>query len=607
MQLISNHPAKYTVAQKLFIEKTIESLHRSTIDTYRARVMNPRTIIDELGELIKERLRGRIPNLKAIQYAAEEAKILLENSQETLLEFSPFSDQTIIANIGQLFNDQKPEVLKKILIVLKNFSQKYNYDYSTKLFKDLANKIETNDTAKSIAENETHLESIIKTTSFLITELMNKGFTKRFLYRKLSDIFNSKESKDFGLLFEKFQKLSEYEPTEYSVVFKLEIPDSVVSSLSSFKDVVISDTFPEFGKFIEQGKVHPAVLAFKNNLGRSTHFYTYDLRAYDLFQALNKARINFSENIDLIHLGYSEEYINAWPQVLVVSKISETDYYFVTKALAYDLDGFYKGGKELYKSFVDGITKIELNKEIKSDSKEKIKSAIRYLRLGNEAIEVEHKFINYWVALEYIFSDTITDNQDNTINKIKKVFPRIHSNIFVIRLIKDYHDNIKRLKLTKRVPDFSEKYMEYLCKESTYNWIIENLSSDFPLLTYRALKIKAILFTPIPADKTESPIEKRLKKHKKDLELHLARMYRIRNSIVHDAAIGKNIITITANLKYYLVFIISHIIKALEQNHALRSIEDLFALDEAVYDSLEKERFPIKKILAIDTHFEMID
>lgn len=607
MQLINSHPAEYTISEKFFVEKAIESLHRSTIDTYRARVMNPRTIIDEICELIKERLRGRIPNLKAIHYAAEEAKILLENPESTLLNFSPFSDKTIISNIGQLFEDQKPDVLKKILIVLKNFSQLDNENYPNILFEQLEKKIRAYDNSKPIIENEGLLETIITITTYLITELMNKGFTKRFLYRKLSDIFNSKESTDFSESFEKFKKLAEYEPTEYHVVFKLEIPDEVVGSLSSFKNVTISKKLPDFEKFITTEEVSTGVIAFKNNLGRSTYFYTYQVKAYDLFQALNKARINFSENLDLIHLGYSEEYIHAWSKVLVVSKIKENEYYFTTKALAYDLDGFYKGGKELYKDFIDGISKIELNADIKSDSKEKIKSAIRYLRLGNEAIEVEHKFINYWVALEYIFSDTITDNQESSINKIKKVFPRIHSNIFINRLIKDYHDNIKRLKLKQIIPAYSEDYMLYLSKAETYNWIIDNLSQEFPLLSYRALRLKEILFTEIQEGNNQTPIEKRLKKHKRDLELHLARMYRIRNSIVHDAAIGKNIITITANLKYYLVFIISHIIKALEENHALRSIEDLFALDEATYDSLEKERFPIKKILAINTHFEMID
>jgi hypothetical protein len=42
-------------------------LHRGTINTYRARVMNPRTILEEVCDLIK----GRIPNKQAMLYAVE--------------------------------------------------------------------------------------------------------------------------------------------------------------------------------------------------------------------------------------------------------------------------------------------------------------------------------------------------------------------------------------------------------------------------------------------------------------------------------------------------------------------------------------------------------
>jgi hypothetical protein len=46
-------------------------LHRGTINTYRARVMNPRTILEEVCDLIKGRIKGRIPNKQAMLYAVE--------------------------------------------------------------------------------------------------------------------------------------------------------------------------------------------------------------------------------------------------------------------------------------------------------------------------------------------------------------------------------------------------------------------------------------------------------------------------------------------------------------------------------------------------------
>src|SRR5699024_7815864 len=64
------------------------------------------------------------------------------------------------------------------------------------------------------------------------------------------------------------------------------------------------------------------------------------------------------------------------------------------------------------------------------ETKDKIKSAIRYLRLGNQSTEVEHKFINYWIGLEYLFSSY---QSENTINRIKEHFINAHSRVYVKR------------------------------------------------------------------------------------------------------------------------------------------------------------------------------
>lgn len=55
-------------------------------------------------------------------------------------------------------------------------------------------------------------------------------------------------------------------------------------------------------------------------------------------------------------------------------------------------------------------------------------------------------------------------------------------------------------------------------------------------------------------------------KHGTNLERHLTRCYRIRNEIVHDAAIHLNIESITGNLKYYLTFILHALIYYLDEN-----------------------------------------
>src|SRR5690606_27125851 len=79
---------------------------------------------------------------------------------------------------------------------------------------------------------------------------------------------------------------------------------------------------------------------------------------------------------------------------------------------------------------------------ISAESKEKIKSAIRYLRLGNQSTEVEHKFINYWIGLEYLFSNY---ESQNTIIRIKEHFINAHTLAYVKRNVHSLKKGLAQL------------------------------------------------------------------------------------------------------------------------------------------------------------------
>jgi len=83
----------------------------------------------------------------------------------------------------------------------------------------------------------------------------------------------------------------------------------------------------------------------------------------------------------------------------------------------------------------------------------------------------------------------------------------------------------------------------------------------------------------------------------------LTRCYRIRNEIVHDAAIHLNIESITGNPKYYLTFILNSLISYLDDTpvdinmNGFLSIEDYFILQEIRYNSLLKSVFNIDQLM----------
>src|SRR5690606_21215473 len=94
------------------------------------------------------------------------------------------------------------------------------------------------------------------------------------------------------------------------------------------------------------------------------------------------------------------------------------------------LDGKYRAAQDHYSEVSRKLPAILSKTGISAESKEKIKSAIRYLRLGNQSTEVEHKFINYWIGLEYLFSNY---ESQNTIIRIKEHFINAHTLAYVKR------------------------------------------------------------------------------------------------------------------------------------------------------------------------------
>ena len=94
-----------------------------------------------------------------------------------------------------------------------------------------------------------------------------------------------------------------------------------------------------------------------------------------------------------------------------------------------------------------------------------------------------------------------------------------------------------------------------------------------------------------------------LRKHTDNLIWNITRLYRIRNEIVHNAAIKNGIYTNIAHLKYYLSFILNSIIDFMSEDqvqtgdHNL-TIDDYFTTQEVLYSCLNKQK--LEKYLEVN-------
>src|SRR5690606_28744298 len=130
MQILNHTSATLTIYQKFFIERSIELLYRSTIDSYRVRVKNPKTILSELRDAILAFERGQIKSFVAIVaneknlFSLKDEAIELLESPYNYLKYHTFSNQYLISLIKALDDKNYKRVKDCIAILLKS-----NTDY----------------------------------------------------------------------------------------------------------------------------------------------------------------------------------------------------------------------------------------------------------------------------------------------------------------------------------------------------------------------------------------------------------------------------------------------------------------------------------------------
>ena len=88
----------------------------------------------------------------------------------------------------------------------------------------------------------------------------------------------------------------------------------------------------------------------------------------------------------------------------------------------------------------------------------------------------------------------------------------------------------------------------------------------------------------------ESSISSYVSAHKTNLEWHISRIYRMRNELIHEAAIKQDIEAVTSNLRFYLVLLLNQIICYFSKadREMVLSINDFFHEYENSMDVIEK-------------------
>ena len=542
--------------KQYFLERTLEILHKETIDTYRQRHHNAYTSLVELRDTVKRWEEKKVKTLDTIRILGEECVDLL-NADDCLV-YEDLSKELLILEIKLLLKstDKYPNntINRRVLFCLNQCIEKNKQIYLTHLLNNVnAIILDEND----ISDDKTTpiLEQIDKYLSAIFVQLVYEGYTKQALYILLK----SQSKKGFDSFFKQFENIAKLKNRDYVIIWKVLIPNCIGVELETLGLRQQMIEMPEINDFIK--KKYNKFLA--NTEG---HYYYYIDRskAKDKYAALKQSREHMMSLIDNLHLGYSLYTIHLPEKAMVIEK-RETTHWANSEPTSYFMDGISSGDYSTSVFLSEKINTIQKTNHIDAGVKERLKSAIRHLNYGDHNTELEQRFINYWIALEFIFSSPMTD--DNT-------YTRLKTNLINVLACSYIKRNMNYLETKLKADGWLDTSTDLWTSGTNIDEIAEE--PDLPLVwKYKLKKMKSRLLGH--SDKRKSYYTN----HVNNLERHITRIYNMRNALIHEAGINQDIENITSNLRYYLVFILDQMIyyfsnTNLTNNKTQASLDDFF-------------------------------
>lgn len=510
-----------------FKNRLLELLHKDTLDSYRVKVNNANSLLHELYHLLFDWKVGKIKRFETVQYTCMELLDQLKNDE--CISYGEYEKDCIIEELKKLESkDEKNTSWDYIQYLIFRLIDINKDAYLERLFLKVTLGIKEN----ACQANFIQLDRLL---NCLIAELIRIGYSKNFLYIITKSAFARKDGIEFDCSFEKYKiRLLEKKKEIFHVFFKLifdkteTIPDNTELIKSIPTELITAKAQQTNSAFFEQTE--------------RTRFLHFEENVLDANTSLAESKLKLSTFLDKIHLslGIVQVEVNKSTYITNTNNSKGRCIYtdFVVDGTSIDTVPYEKIDHALSSIYSSSI--------ISADVKDRINCSLRHFRLGNDARDMEQKFINYWIGLEYIFS--VPEKDSSTFTRIKEYLPIVllcgymkRNFIYINNLV--MRDKDREGYLGINIWDYDETML---------NELIEKSPSS--LIKFRLSKTKSLLI---------GNSEKRkdyLKRHENHLVWHIVRLYRLRNELIHDAAIKNNIVQVTSNLRYYLAYMLNQII-----------------------------------------------
>ncbi|MBP1039195.1 hypothetical protein J8631_26950 [Serratia fonticola] len=227
------------------------------------------------------------------------------------------------------------------------------------------------------------------------------------------------------------------------------------------------------------------------------------------------------------------------------------------------------------------------------ESASKVSSAFHFLRNGliNKTTH-ENQFTSFWSALEALTLDVSSGQLDHDEHVVFTTPPCMGLDYVVKQLI-SLRGIAKQLNLVLHLQDGRivlpggidlEDIYSYL-KDSHFTEKFGEALTDYPYASYMLRKFTGLCTQP-------RELGKKIIRHAEKVELHIYRLYILRNAIVHNAGSSPYIQFLTVNLEHYLRGTINAMFYTASMFPVVRSPEEAFQRYLHMYEMLVKELEP---------------
>jgi len=546
-------------SKKVLIEKWLEIFNRYTIDTYRVRFHTSYSILVELLDLIAISKEYNVPP-KHLQWIGEEASALLKDDPVIPQIIKPHG--VLLAELNNKLNWESEGAVSNIRYLIDSAVGVLNKSYLNSLFEVIKIRVKEGDQ-----------DSIIKLVKCLGSYLVSSELSPDFLYTA-GNLFFRDDSLSYEEKLDKF--LESISPNEkvFQVIIKFELLYAA-SAPEKILDI-------EIGRNITPKTKSTTEKSYLTG-GDYTYYATVDMKAKDINMAGIKSVQKLESALDVYSYGFP---LNRFAIDSSVIVYVDGGRQFQKVAARPTLPGFYRSDEEWFTTVNEFANQIYENPKVSNRTKDKIRSALRYGRQGRLSINVEEKFMNIWIAFEFLLR---RPGYRNIVDPIIEFGPKILSIYHCRKILRDLVENMNRLKVSysKNIREKLDTCRQFPSKEACLLAILRNqadreellqASHYSPLLQFR-IKQVADRFS------TSDGVWTSIQIHEQIVRWHLARIYRLRNRIVHGGEHNLLINQLSSNLTSYLFETLNEVVYQLANRESWNSIEDVISAYAFTYNT----------------------